>query len=64
MLVIKFMMIILGIILLLIMGYQIIMYLRPGIFPPKKVVKDRIVLSGGLGIIFLFIGIIITIFGK
>lgn len=62
--IIKLMIIIMGIILLLMMGYQIILYLRPGIYPPKRVVKERIFLSGGVGLSFLLIGILIIIFGK
>ncbi|GIN58682.1 hypothetical protein [Lederbergia ruris] len=62
--IVKFMIIIMGIILLFIMGYQITMYLRPGIFPPKRVVKERIFVSGGVGLFFLIMGIVITIFGK
>ncbi|MBO0993619.1 hypothetical protein [Bacillus sp. SD088] len=62
--IVKLMIITIGIILLLVMGYQIILYLRSGIYPPKRVVKERIFLSGGIGLFFFIIGIFIIIFGK
>ncbi|MCJ7840418.1 hypothetical protein MUB24_05690 [Lederbergia sp. NSJ-179] len=54
----------LGLILLFIMAHQLTMYVRPGIFPPKRVVKERIVVAGGAGVCFLCIGILFAILAK
>lgn len=51
----------LGVILLIGMLYYIASYRKPGIYPPKKILKQRAVTLGVAGIIFIIIGILINL---
>jgi len=53
-----------GIILLIGMLYNFSAFQRPGIYPPKRILKNRVMSLGGVGSIFLLIGILITILIK
>ncbi|MBS4218123.1 hypothetical protein KHA96_07265 [Bacillus sp. FJAT-49711] len=56
--------IIIGIMLLIGMFYYFSAYQRPGIYPPKKILRNRVASLGGAGLLFLLIGILITILIK
>ncbi|MFB9828669.1 hypothetical protein ACFFMO_12580 [Lederbergia wuyishanensis] len=53
-----------GIIFLIGTFYNFTAYKRPGIYPPKRILKNRIGSLGGASLIFLFIGILMIIFAK
>ncbi|GIN19288.1 MAG TPA: hypothetical protein DEO65_09590 [Bacillus bacterium] len=46
------------------MLYNVILYQRPGIYPPKKVLKARAASLGGIGGILFTIGLLVALFSK
>jgi len=56
--------ILIGIIFLIGTFYNFTAYKRPGIYPPKRILKNRIGSLGGASLLFLFIGILMIIFAK
>jgi len=44
--------------------YSFTAYQRPGIYPPKRILKKRVLSLGGATFIFLIIGMLIVILGK
>ncbi len=54
----------LGAILLIGTLYYIASFQRPGIYPPKKVLRQRALTLGVAGLIFIIIGVLIALFTK
>lgn len=51
---------ILGALLLMGMLHNAAAHRRPGIYPPKRVLRQRAITLGGAGLVFIFIGILIA----
>lgn len=60
----KFIFITIGIILLVGMGYFLVAFLKPGIYPPKRILKEKAIKLGGAGASFLFLGILFAILAR
>nr|WP_062110446.1 hypothetical protein [Bacillus niameyensis] len=60
----KVLFITIGIILLVGMSYFLVAFQKPGIYPPKRVLKERAKKLGGAGACFLFLGILFAILAK
>ncbi|RWR14589.1 hypothetical protein QNH23_09790 [Siminovitchia fortis] len=54
----------LGILMLAAMFYNVILYQRPGIYPPKKILKARAASLGSIGGILFAAGVLFAIFFK
>lgn len=56
--------IIVGVMSLVGMLYNIVAYQRPGIYPPKRVIKQRALALGGVGFALFLIGILLSLVVK
>ncbi|VEF48756.1 Uncharacterised protein [Bacillus freudenreichii] len=54
----------LGTVLLIGMFYNVILYQRPGIYPPKKILRARVASLGCIGGLIFVAGILMAILSK
>lgn len=53
-----------GVLLLLAMLYHAILHKRPGIYPAKRLLKQRAAVLGGAGVMVLLLGIVLAVLTK
>ncbi|GIN93181.1 hypothetical protein J6TS1_43380 [Siminovitchia terrae] len=61
---IRIIFLIMGTLMLVSMFYNVILYQRPGIYPPKKVLRARAASLGSIGGILFIVGLLFSLFSK
>ncbi|MBS4177505.1 hypothetical protein [Lederbergia citrea] len=56
--------IMIGIILLVGMLHFLAAHQRPGIYPPKRILRQRAITLGGAGFVFFIIGMLLAVLAK